>query len=115
VLLPLPPGNIHLLLRMDLSFPSPSWPKLFPFDSMKITSRIDNSIESIFSTGSFWIIALAGPGSPAGHPLMPPGSPADASGNDMDATLVSLGQHQSESAVVQGRAPGRRQRHQGHH
>lgn len=29
-----PPGNIHLLLRMDLSFPSPPRPKLFPFDSM---------------------------------------------------------------------------------
>ena len=37
---------------------------------------------------------------------MPAGSPADASGNDMDATLMSLGQHQSESDVVQGRAPG---------
>jgi hypothetical protein len=37
---PLPPGNIHLLLRMDFSFPSPSLfdpallPKLFPFESM---------------------------------------------------------------------------------
>jgi hypothetical protein len=38
--LPLPPGNIHLLLRMDFSFPSPSpidaalLPKLFPFENM---------------------------------------------------------------------------------
>jgi hypothetical protein len=28
----LPPGNIHVLLRMDRSFPSPPpLPKLFPF------------------------------------------------------------------------------------
>jgi hypothetical protein len=39
--LPPPPGNIHLLLRMDFSFPSPSLigaallPKLFPLESMK--------------------------------------------------------------------------------
>jgi hypothetical protein len=38
--LPPPPGNIHLLLRMDFSFPSPSLvgaallPKLFPLESM---------------------------------------------------------------------------------
>src|SRR3954453_13515500 len=37
---PLPPGNIHLLLSMDFSFPSPSLvdaallPKLFPLESM---------------------------------------------------------------------------------
>jgi hypothetical protein len=31
----LPPGNIHVLLRMDLSFPSPPpLPKLFPFENM---------------------------------------------------------------------------------
>jgi hypothetical protein len=38
--LPVPPGSIHLLLRIDLSFPSPSLtdaallPKLFPFENM---------------------------------------------------------------------------------
>jgi hypothetical protein len=31
----LPPGNIHVLLRMDRSFPSPPpLPKLFPFANM---------------------------------------------------------------------------------
>jgi hypothetical protein len=35
----LPPGNVHLLLRIDLSFPSPSLieaallPKLFPLEN----------------------------------------------------------------------------------
>jgi len=30
----LPPGNIHLLLKMDLSFPSPPLLKLFPLENM---------------------------------------------------------------------------------
>jgi len=41
------------------------------------------------------------------------GNPALAFGNDMDATLVSLERHQSESHVVRGRTPGRGRCHQG--
>ena len=45
----LPPGNIHVLLRMDLSFPSPPpLPKLFPLEH----GRLQSTVVSNYSVAS---------------------------------------------------------------